>query len=83
MEHMVRTWADELEHTNVRAVLLDPNTMRTAMRAEAMPGEDPASVTDPAEIGPLIVELAQADLGLPRANVVFAQWKAAGTLASA
>jgi NAD(P)-dependent dehydrogenase (short-subunit alcohol dehydrogenase family) len=83
VEHMVRTWADELEQTNVRAVLLDPNTMRTKMRAEAMPGEDPTTVTDPAEIGPLMVELAQADLGLPHANVVFAHWKAAGTLASA
>ena len=83
MEHMVRTWADELEQTNVRAVLLDPNTMRTKMRAEAMPGEDPTTVTEPSEIGPLIVELAQADLGLPHANVVFAQWKAGGTLASA
>ena len=83
MEHMVRTWADELEQTNVRAVLLDPNTMRTKMRAEAMPGEDPMTVTEPSEIGPLIVELAQADLGLPHANVVFARWKAAGTLASA
>ncbi len=83
MEHLVRTWADELEQTKVRAVLLDPNTMRTKMRAEAMPGEDPATVTDPSEIGPLIVELAQADLGLPHANVVFAHWKAAGTLASA
>ena len=83
MEHMVRTWADELEQTKVRAVLLDPNTMRTRMRAEAMPGEDPQTVTDPSEIGPLIVELAQADLGLPKANVVFDRWKAAGTLASA
>ncbi len=83
MEHLVRTWADELEQTNIRAVLLDPNTMRTRMRAEAIPGEDPTTVTDPAEIGPLIVELAQADLGLPHANVVFAHWKAAGTLASA
>ena len=83
LEHMVRTWADELEQTPVRAVLLDPNTMRTAMRAEAMPGEDPSTVTDPAEIGPVMVELAQADLGLPHANVVFAHWKAAGTLAAA
>ena len=83
LEHMVRTWADALEQTTVRAVLLDPNTKRTAMRAEAMPGEDPSTVTDPAEIGPLMVELAQADLGLPHANVVFAHWKAAGTLASA
>jgi NAD(P)-dependent dehydrogenase (short-subunit alcohol dehydrogenase family) len=83
LEHMVRTWADELEQTSVRAVLLDPNTMRTKMRAEAMPGEDPETVTPPEEIGPLMVELAQADLGLPHANVVFADWKARGTLASA
>ena len=83
LEHLVRTWADELEHTNVRAVLLDPGVMRTKLRAEAMPGEDPMSLPDPSEIGPLIVELAQADLGLPKANVAFARWKAAGTLASA
>jgi NAD(P)-dependent dehydrogenase (short-subunit alcohol dehydrogenase family) len=83
LEHMVRTWADELEQTCVRAVLLDPNTMRTKMRAEAMPGEDPETVTPPQEIGPLIVELAQADLGPPTANVVFARWKADGKLVSA
>jgi NAD(P)-dependent dehydrogenase (short-subunit alcohol dehydrogenase family) len=83
MEHLVRTWADELEQTKIRAVLLDPNVMRTRMRAEAMPGEDPATLPDPSEIGPLIVELAQADLGLPTANVAFSNWKTAGTLASA
>src|SRR6201996_8908879 len=84
MEHMVRTWADELEQTKVRAVLLSPGPMRTKMRAEAMPGEDPETLTPPEEIGPLIVELAQADLGLPHANVVFAHWKAQdGTLVSA
>ena len=79
----MRTWADELEQTNIRAVLLDPSIMRTRMRAEAMPGEDPLSLPDPSEIGPLIVELAQADLGLPTASVVFSDWKTAGTLASA
>jgi NAD(P)-dependent dehydrogenase (short-subunit alcohol dehydrogenase family) len=83
MEHIVRTWADELEQTSIRAVLLDPGVMRTKMRAEAMPGEDPMTLPEPAEIGPLIVELAQADLGLPAANVAFDVWKSAGTLASA
>ena len=83
LENLVRTWADELEQTRIRAVLLDPGAMRTRMRAEAMPGEDPAHLPDPAEIGPLIVELAQADLGLPTANVAFSTWKTAGTLASA
>ena len=57
--------------------------MRTRMRAEAMPGEDPTTLPEPSEMGPLFVELAQADLGLPRANVAFADWKTAGKLASA
>ena len=83
LEHMVRTWGDELEQTKVRAVLLDPSVMRTRMRAEAMPGEDPSTLPDPSEVGPLVVELAQADLGLPTASVVFSDWKTAGTLASA
>jgi hypothetical protein len=53
------------------------------MRAEAMPGEDPMTLPEPAEIGPLVVELAQADLGLPNATVAFGEWKRAGKLASA
>jgi NAD(P)-dependent dehydrogenase (short-subunit alcohol dehydrogenase family) len=84
LENLVRTWADELEHTTVRAVLLEPGAMRTKMRAEAMPGEDPATLPDPAEIAPLIVELAaRSDLGLPTSNVVFAEWKTAAKPASA
>ena len=83
LEHMVRTWADELEQTNVRAALLSPGPMRTKMRAEAFPGEDPAIHPEPSEIGPLVVALAQADLGLPTSTVTFADWKRTGTLVSA
>jgi NAD(P)-dependent dehydrogenase (short-subunit alcohol dehydrogenase family) len=83
MEAIVRTWADELENTKVRAVLLNPGPMRTRMRAEAMPGEDPATLPDPTEIAPLILELAQAELGLPDVTVAFADWKSAGTHVSA
>lgn len=82
VENLVRTWADELEQTNVRAVLVDPGAMRTKMRAEAMPGEDPETLPDPSEIGPMIVELCQAKLGLPDVNVLFSDWKA-GKLVSA
>jgi NAD(P)-dependent dehydrogenase (short-subunit alcohol dehydrogenase family) len=77
MEAIVRSWADEVEHTNVRAVLLNPSAMRTKMRAEAMPGEDPATLPDPSEIGPLIVELTQGDRGQPASVVQFSDWKAA------
>lgn len=58
MEALVKCWADELEQTSVRAVLLDPAQMRTRMRAEAYPGEDPLTLPEPAAIGPLVVELA-------------------------
>ncbi|MDO8899795.1 MAG: SDR family NAD(P)-dependent oxidoreductase [Phenylobacterium sp.] len=76
-EHLVRTWADELENTQVRAALIDPGAMRTKMRAEAMPGEDPDSLPDPAEIGPMIIELATAPLGQPDKPISFSAWKAA------
>ncbi|WP_304176962.1 SDR family NAD(P)-dependent oxidoreductase [Phenylobacterium aquaticum] len=75
MEHLVRTWADEIENTPVRAALIDPGAMRTGMRAEAMPGEDPLTLPEPSEIGPLIVELAQAELGAPTSSVSFPAWK--------
>jgi len=83
LENLVRTWADELENTPIRAALLDPGAMRTRMRAEAMPGEDPAELPDPSEIGPLIVELADADLGLPHQTVEFQAWKASRQVLSA
>ena len=67
MEALVRCWADELETTPVRAVILDPGAVRTRMRAEAYPGEDPLDLPEPAKLGPLFVELAQqVDLpGMP------------------
>ncbi len=77
LEALARCWADEIEQTPVRAMLLDPGAMRTRMRAEAFPGEDPQSLPDPAEIGPMIVELVLSSPGLPREAVKFSDWKAA------
>jgi len=70
----VRCWADEIEHTAIRAILLDPNVMRTRMRAEAFPGEDPATLPHPSEIGPMVVELALSSPGLPTQTVKFNDW---------
>jgi len=83
LEALVRCWADEVETSAIRAVLVDPDVMRTRMRAEAYPGEDPGPLTDPAAIGPMIVELAGArDLGLPVATVKFTDWRSARSAAS-
>jgi NAD(P)-dependent dehydrogenase (short-subunit alcohol dehydrogenase family) len=83
LEALVRCWADEVENTTVQAVLLDPSTMRTRMRAEAYPGEDPLTLPEPSEIAPLVVQLAKADLGPTAPTVVFNDWKAAGGKLSA
>jgi len=75
-EAMMLAWGDEIENTPIRVSVLDPGRMRTQMRAQAFPGEDPETLTHPSEIGPLIVELARADLTPPQ-RVVFKDWKAA------
>ena len=77
MEALVRAWADEIENTKVRALIVDPGRMRTKMRAEAFPAEDPMSLPHPSEIGALMVELCLGDPGLPKANVIFSEWAAA------
>jgi NAD(P)-dependent dehydrogenase (short-subunit alcohol dehydrogenase family) len=76
LDALVATWADELETTPIRPVLLSPGPMRTKMRAQAFPGEDPMTLPDPSEIAPLVVELARPDLS-PAAYVEFRAWKAA------
>ena len=58
MEAIVRTYADETDNTPIRCTLLSPGPMRTRMRMQAFPGEDPADLTHPAAIAPLVVELA-------------------------
>jgi len=60
LEALVQTWAAECANTSVRANLLSPGPTRTAMRKQAMPGEDPTSLTKPADLVPLFIELAMA-----------------------
>ncbi|MFT5487731.1 MAG: NAD(P)-dependent dehydrogenase (short-subunit alcohol dehydrogenase family) [Paracoccaceae bacterium] len=61
LEMMVTCWAAETEETNMKINLLDPGATRTSMRAEAFPGEDPASVKTPEEIAGYFVDLATPD----------------------
>ena len=57
MEHLVMTWAQEVEATPLRVNLLDPDIVATKMRAAAMPGEDPATIPQPADVAPGIAAL--------------------------
>jgi NAD(P)-dependent dehydrogenase (short-subunit alcohol dehydrogenase family) len=60
LEAMVRNYAGETAKTKVRVNLLDPGIVRTALRAEAFPGENPVELRHPDEVAPHFVELAAA-----------------------
>ena len=61
LENMVQVYADEMAHTNVRINIIDPGGVRTNMRAQAFPGEDPLSLPDPESITETFVELAEGN----------------------
>jgi len=46
--------------TPVKVNLVDPGALRTSMRAEAYPGEDPETIRQAGEITDTFVELAEA-----------------------
>ncbi|MBL6456640.1 SDR family NAD(P)-dependent oxidoreductase [Belnapia sp. T6] len=55
--HLARAWAAEVESTPLRVRLFDPGPVATQLRATAMPGEEPASLRQPAEVAPEIAAL--------------------------
>ena len=57
LESLALTYAAECEGTNIKVNLLNPGPIRTAMRAKAMPGEDPQTLPPPEALAPLIVEM--------------------------
>ena len=61
LEMLAKTYAAETRTAGVRVAIIDPGPMRTRMRAEAMPGEDPATLPEPAEIVPLIFKAVSPD----------------------
>jgi NAD(P)-dependent dehydrogenase (short-subunit alcohol dehydrogenase family) len=58
LDALVRTYAAETVTTPVRAMLVSPGPLRTAMRKTAMPGEDQSTLRTPEELAPHIVKLA-------------------------
>jgi NAD(P)-dependent dehydrogenase (short-subunit alcohol dehydrogenase family) len=62
VEALARTWSGETRRTALRIVSVDPGPTRTAMRAQAMPGEDPESLPHPREVAAAILPLAGPDL---------------------
>lgn len=61
-EVLLTCYGQELANiSRVRTAIIDPGATRTAMRARAYPGEDPASVKPPENVAARIVQLLTDD----------------------
>lgn len=63
LEMMVKLYAREIEatHKNLKVNLINPGAVRTSMRADAMPGEDPMTLPEPSQVAESFVQLAAND----------------------
>lgn len=62
VEALARTWAGERVNTPLRVNSVDPGATRTAMRALAMPGEDPETLPHPSDVAKAIMPLVDSSL---------------------
>ncbi|HEV7256108.1 MAG TPA: SDR family NAD(P)-dependent oxidoreductase [Mesorhizobium sp.] len=62
VEALVRSWADETKSLPLRVNAADPGATRTAMRAQAVPGENPETLPHPSEIAARFLGMASPEL---------------------
>jgi NAD(P)-dependent dehydrogenase (short-subunit alcohol dehydrogenase family) len=60
LETMVKVYAAEVERFAVKVNLIDPGPVRSLLRAQAFPGEDPEALPPPDDIAPWFLGLAEA-----------------------
>ena len=60
LESLVKIYAAEVERFGVKVNLLDPGPVRSGMRAQAFPGEDPLTLPTPEDVAPWLLDLAEA-----------------------
>lgn len=62
LENLVTSYGEEIKNlSSARVAIVDPGKTRTKMRAAAYPGEDPATVKEPAVVANAIINLLQSD----------------------
>lgn len=79
LESLALTYALECDDTKVRVNILNPGATRTAMRAKAMPGEDPDTLPTPEDVAPLIVKMLSAGWEENGECVNFREWHKANS----
>ncbi len=62
LESLALSYAEEVQNlSRVKVAIVDPGKTRTAMRAKAYPGEDPATLKEPTVVGDAIAKLLVRD----------------------
>ncbi len=62
LDILIGVYGEEVKNISaIRTHIVDPGATRTAMRARAYPGEDPASLKGPEVVGKAIVDLVRSD----------------------
>ncbi len=57
LDALVKSWANEQKNTSLKINLYSPGPVKTAMRAQAMPGENPSTLPTAEDVAPQIVSL--------------------------
>jgi NAD(P)-dependent dehydrogenase (short-subunit alcohol dehydrogenase family) len=57
LDTLVRVWANETAITPIRVNLFSPGPIRTRMRAQVFPGEDPMTLDTPEQVAEFIVPM--------------------------
>jgi len=61
LECLVKTYAQEVEKSNLRVNILNPGALQTAMRARAVPGENPETLDTPDDLMPLMLKICSPE----------------------
>lgn len=62
VEVLTRCWAEETQNSPLRVNCFEPGRTRTAMRAQAMPGENPDTLPHPSDVARKLLVLADPAL---------------------
>ncbi|MEQ1900191.1 MAG: SDR family NAD(P)-dependent oxidoreductase [Devosia sp.] len=57
LDGLVRVYAAEMANTSVRVNAFNPGPLRTALRAKAIPGEDPMTLEPPSVVASTIIDM--------------------------
>src|ERR1700740_1515763 len=61
LDTLVRVWANETASTHLRVKLFSPVPIRTRMRAQVFPGEDPMTLDTPDQVAEFIVPMSSPE----------------------